>query len=151
MAGQMHLAVLADNLAIAVDQDRGVVVVAVRGQLRVAQIEADIVLRGLVEQRARGGVRHLALEPRIDLSLIGHVPAREEGGERKFGEHHEVDALRVRLIEQVAQPLYDGLAGLGFLDGTGLGSSNADNAGHQEAILRSSRLISRTTGHNITR
>ncbi len=87
----------------------------------------------------------------IDFRLIGHVPAREEGGERKLGEHHEVDALRVRLIEQIAEPLHDGLAGLGFLDGTGLGSSNADNAGHQEAILRSSRLISLTTGHNITR
>ena len=43
MAGQVHLAVLADDLAVAVDQDRGVEVMAVRGQLRVAEIEADLV------------------------------------------------------------------------------------------------------------
>ena len=123
----------------------------VGGQLRVTEIEADPVGGGLLEQRARRGIRHLALEPRIHLGLVGHVPAREEGRERKLGEHDEVHALRVRLIEQVAQPLHHGLARLGFLDRTRLGGGDAEGAGHQDAILRSSRLISRTTGHSMTR
>ena len=58
---------------------------------------------------------------------------------------------RVRLIEQVAQALHHGLARLGLLDGARLGGGDFQNAGHYEAILRSSRLISRTTGHSMTR
>ena len=59
--------------------------------------------------------------------------------------------LRVRLVEQVAQALHHGLARFGFLDGARLGGGDAEGTGHHDAILRSSRLISRTTGHSMTR
>ena len=59
--------------------------------------------------------------------------------------------LRVRLIEQVAQALHHGLARLGLLDRARLGGGDAEGTGHQDAILRSSRLISRTTGHSMAR
>ena len=61
--------------------------------------------------------------------------------------------LGVRLIEQVAEALHHGLTRLGFLDGARLGGGDAQtrHSGHQDAIRRSSRLISRTTGHSMTR
>ena len=62
MAGQVHLAVLADDLAVAVDQDRGVEVMAVGGQLRVAEIEADLV--AAPPSRTAGGSRRSASRAR---------------------------------------------------------------------------------------
>src|SRR5690606_9962829 len=78
---QMNLAVLADDLARLIDDDRGVEparALAVLDQLRVAEVEADAELDGSLEQRSRLRSRHLALEVGIDLRLIAHVPAREE-------------------------------------------------------------------------
>ena len=43
MAGQMHLAVLADDLSVAVDQDRGVEVMAVGGELGITERQADAI------------------------------------------------------------------------------------------------------------
>ena len=50
---QMHLAILADDLAVRADQDRGVVALrraAFLGELGIAEIEADLQARGQMEQ-----------------------------------------------------------------------------------------------------
>ena len=46
---------------------------------------------------SRLGPGHLALEEGVDLPLILHPPAREEGGERELGKDHEIAAARMRL------------------------------------------------------
>ena len=49
MSGQMHLAVLADQLSFLVDEDRGVEVMTVGGELGIAERERDAVAGGLLE------------------------------------------------------------------------------------------------------
>ena len=89
----MHLSVLADDPTRAVDQDRCVEPPwppAVSAKLGVTEIEADSPIRGRLEQRLRLGPRHPGLAKGIDLPLIGHVEAGEEGGERQLGKNHEL-------------------------------------------------------------
>src|SRR5260370_35259265 len=88
MAGQVDLAIAADDLAVRRDQDGGVVAPGRAGlprQLGIAEIEADAELGGQREERPRRLVRHRALEKGVDLALILHPPARKEGGEGKLG------------------------------------------------------------------
>ena len=90
MAGQMDLAVLGDDAAVALDQDRGVEAAnaaLLAGELGIAETEPHRETLGLVEQRRRLVGRHLLLEEGIDLGLVGHPPAREEGRQRELGEH----------------------------------------------------------------
>ena len=126
MAGQMHLAVLADDLALAVRQDRGVEVLSLGGQLGIAEGDGDAVVPRLGEQRLGRPVRHLALEPLVDLGLVLHVPAREEGGERQLREDDEAAALRPRLLQQRQHALHHGLAAVGLLDRAHLGAADDD-------------------------
>ena len=128
VAGQMHLAVLADDPAVAVGQDRGVEALAVRGELGIAERDGDLVFRRPFEQRPRRRVGHLALEPGIDLRLVGHVPAREERGERKLGVDDEVAVLRLGLVEQIDHPPDHGLPAVGLLDRAALGGRHAQDA-----------------------
>src|SRR3712207_7593796 len=60
------------------------------GELGVAEGHRDAVLLGALEQRARRGVRHLALEPEVGLGAVLVAPAREEGGERELRIDDEV-------------------------------------------------------------
>src|SRR5581483_11065233 len=92
MARQMHLAVLADDGAAAVDEDGGVEVVAIRGELGVAEAHSHAMLHGALEQRPGGGPRHLPLEPEVGLGPVLAVPAREEGGECQLGADDEIGA-----------------------------------------------------------
>ena len=102
VARQVHLAVLADDLAVRPDQDRGVVAVRRAGlarELGVAEVEADAEVSGEIEQRRGRGVRHLALEPGVDLREVVVPVAREEGGERQLREDHQPGAHAVRLAQ----------------------------------------------------
>src|SRR5204863_1040670 len=72
MARQVDLAVLADDAAVALDDDRGVEMprsAVVMRQLGVAQAKTQGEAPRLVEQRRRLVRRHLALEEGIDLGL----------------------------------------------------------------------------------
>ena len=100
----------------------------VRRQFGIAEVHRDLVLRGAFEQRLGRRVRHLALEPGVDLGLILHVPARKERGERELGIDDQVGALRLGLIHQRDHALDDGLAAFGFLDRPQLGGGNIDDA-----------------------
>src|SRR5262249_8748753 len=97
MTGQMHLAILADDFCVPVDQDRRVEMMTIGGELGVTERQTDAILCGLFEQRTRSGVRHLAFEPRIAICLVGHVPAREKRRQRKLRIDDEVASyLRLR-------------------------------------------------------
>src|SRR2546423_8917124 len=99
----MHLAVLADDAARLVDQDRGVEMMrdpAFHRQLRKTEVEAYAELARAFEQRLSRRVRHLAFEMRVDVLLSVVVPVREEGSERAFREYHEVAAVRLGLPHQ---------------------------------------------------
>src|SRR3546814_8915515 len=89
MAGQMHLAVFSDDLAVAVDQDRRVEMrdhAVFFDQFGIAEIEAEAEPARFVEQGLGLRPGHAAFEKAVDLGLVGHEPAREEGGPRQFGE-----------------------------------------------------------------
>jgi hypothetical protein len=128
MPGQMHLAVLADDGAVAIDQDRGVEVAPVRGQLGIAEGHRHPVPGGALEERARGGVRHLALEPEIGLRPVLVMPARKEGGQRKLGINDEVRPFLLRLVHEVDHAADHDLAAVVPLDRPELGGGDADVA-----------------------
>ena len=134
VARQMHLAIFAGDPAVAIHQDRRVVAVPVGRQLRIAERDADPVLRRALEQRPRRRVWHLALEPGIDLRLIGHVPARKERRERELGEHHEIAVLRLRLVEQIDHPPDHGLPAVRPLDRAALGRGDAQEPAHGRPV-----------------
>ena len=101
VAGQVNLAVLAEDAAVLVDENRRVVAMrrsVFDRELRVAQVEADAELARAVEQRLRRRIGHLAFEVRVELILPVVVPVREEGGERAFRKHDEIAAVRRRLL-----------------------------------------------------
>ena len=116
MAGQVHLAVFADDLALLVDEDRRVEMVPVGRELRIAEAQPHAVLHRALEQRPRGGVGHLLLEPEIGLGAVLVIPAREEGGERQLGIDDEVGALGLGLVHQVEHARHHGLTRVGLLD-----------------------------------
>jgi hypothetical protein len=86
---------------------------------------------GFLEERARFRPRHLALEEGVDLRLVLHPPAREEGGERELGKHHEVAAVGLGPLEKLDEPLDDLRAAVGPLDGSELRRPDGDDARHQ--------------------
>ena len=103
MAGQMDLAVFADDVAVAVDEDRCVeaaLAAVFIDKLGVAEIETDAELLRFVEQRLRFRARHFLLVIAVELGLVLDQPAREEGGERELGEHDELGAPALRLAHQ---------------------------------------------------
>ena len=130
MAGQMDLAIFADDLARLVGENSGVEVMSIRRQLRIAEIHRHLVLRRALEQRPRRSVRHLALEPIIELGPILHIPAREEGRERQFRIDDQVGAFCFGFVHQRNHALDHGLAAVGFLDRAHLGGGNIDDT-HQ--------------------
>ncbi|MEY9916600.1 hypothetical protein ABIF99_002915 [Bradyrhizobium japonicum] len=113
-ARQMHLAIAAEDLAVAIDQDRAIITPAIRGQLGIADIEADAQRARTVEQFCHGRVRHAALEIVVERVAF-EQPAREEGGEGKLGKHHEAGAAAGGLLQHVEHPRQRMLARIGFL------------------------------------
>lgn len=71
MAGQMDLAVAADDVRLVVHQYGGVEAPAVLRELSVAQIEADAQLAREVEERLRLGARHGGLEETLGDLRVG--------------------------------------------------------------------------------
>jgi hypothetical protein len=134
MPGQMHLAIFADDFSVSIDQDGRVEMMAIGSELGVTERQTDAIVSGMVEQRTRRGVRHLAFEPGVDFRLVGHVPAREKGRKRKFRIDHEVAALRLGLIEQIEHPPHDPLPAIRLLDRAHLGAANTKHSTHE--VLR---------------
>jgi hypothetical protein len=149
MARQMDLAVFPDDLGGFVGEDAGVEMMPVRRQFGISEAHRHLVPRGALEQRLRCRVRHLPLEPGIDLGLIQHVPARKECGEGQFRIDDQIGALGFGLIHQRDHALDDGFAAVGFLNRTHLGGGNIDDAHdwfpkdtmRREAFLRTSESI----------
>src|SRR3954447_8506110 len=96
----------------------------------------------LVEQR-RGLVRgHLALEEGVDLVLVLHPPAQEEGGERQLGKDDEVAAVLARLAQEVEHAGNDRGAAVGALDRPELRGADGDDAAHATSAIRAERVTS---------
>ena len=89
----------------------------------------------LVEQRRRLVRGHLALEEAVDLLLVLHPPAREEGGQRQLGKDDEVAAVAVRLPQQIEQAPHDGGAAVRALDRPELRGADGDDAAHAGSTL----------------
>src|SRR5207245_7162287 len=70
------------------------------------------------------------LEIAVDLGLIGHPVAREEGGQRQFREDHELGAGAVRPAQQRAEALDHRLTAVGEVDWAQLGDGGAKLTGH---------------------
>src|SRR5262245_43296412 len=133
MAGEMDLPIAPDDLARAIREDGSVEAACAAplvDELGVAEAEAHAEAARLVEERARLRPRHLVLEEGVDLRLIFHPPAREEGRERELREHHELAATRVGLGEEGEEPLDHVAAALTARDGTELGGADGERAGH---------------------
>ena len=142
----MHLAVLADDVAGAVDQDRRVeaaFAIVLHGELGIAEIEADAELLRLVEQRLRLRPRHLLLVIAVELGLVLDQPAREECGQRHLREDDELGAPRLRLAHHGDQALDRILAGFGLGDRPHLGGSCVYDACHRFLLgLAGCRFVS---------
>jgi hypothetical protein len=80
------------------------------------------------EQRLCRGVRHLALEIRVDVLLPVVVPVREEGGERAFREYHEVAAVRRGLPHQHDHACHGVRAAVRARDRAELGGADGHDA-----------------------
>ena len=91
--------------------------------------------RARVEQRLRRRVGHLALEPGVDLVLVLHAPAREEGRQRELGIDDEGAAGLPRLLEQREHPRHELLPRVGFLVGAHLGGAD-DDLSHLSSFFR---------------
>ncbi len=136
VTGEMHLAIGSDNSAIALDEDRRVVTMAVVGELGVAEVEPDTEPPGLVEQRLRRRTRHLPLEE-LQLLGVGEIPSREERSERKFRKHHQLCAATRGVTKHHQQPLDHVPAQIGSCHRTHLGRRDRQQARHRAPARRS--------------
>ena len=141
---EVHLAVARHDRAVAADHHRRVVPVAVVGELRVPEVEADAEPRRFLEQRTGLVTRHVAFEERQHLVVV-EVPAREERGERELGEHHEVGAARGRVAQQREEALDHLGSGLGARDRPHLCGRDGELAAHVVAPASSSITCSSTS------
>jgi hypothetical protein len=143
VARQVHLAVLAEGLAVRPDQDRGVVAVRCPGltrELGVAEVEADAEVPGEIEQRRGRGVRHLALEPGVDRREVVVPVAREEGGERQLREDHQLRPHAVGLAQHRAQAPDHARAVVREVDRAELGRRDLEPSRHRFLPSRSAPL-----------
>ena len=131
--GQVHLAVATDLVAVAADEDLGVVAVTVRRLLGEAEAEADAEASGFVEEGLGLDRRHLGLEPHVEVGVVLEVPAREERRERELGIDDELGSERVRVVQQGEQPVDDIGPGVVALHRSHLCSSDGDGSTHDGA------------------
>ena len=99
----------------------------VRRQLGIAEAHGDLTLRGSREQRHRRRVRHVVLEPGVDLGLILHVPTRKKGGERQLRINDQICSARLGLVHQSEHAADDSFATVGPLDRTHLSGGDIDD------------------------
>ena len=110
MARQMDLAVLAEDAAVLVGDNGGVVVanlIIFMCALGEAEVEPHPAALGFLEQRKRVARRHLVFEEAVYLLLVLHPPAREERGQRQLWIDDEVAFHVVRLAHQLEQPAHN--------------------------------------------
>ena len=98
-AWQVHLAVAAQHRAVRLHQDGAVEALPGRGAFGIADIEAHPQRPRPVKQRLHRRVRHCRFVIGGEF-VLRQQPAREEGGERELGEHHQAGALPRRLLQQ---------------------------------------------------
>ena len=94
-------------------------------------MEADPQLPRGREQRLGLVARHLGLEIAVELFRVVDDPAREEGGQRQFGKHHEGGAGVVRPVEHRDQPVDHLRARVRTLDRPHLCRSDGELSGHR--------------------
>ncbi len=135
VAGQVDLAVFADDRAGAVDEHRGVEVPAFRRQLGVAEAHGKAERARALEQGRGLGRGQDALEPGVRLGAVLMPPAREEGGEREFRIDHEGRTLGVRGLHQPDHPGDHARSRFGFLDRPELGCGDADGTRHAGELI----------------
>ena len=92
----MHLAILTDD-AIAVDEDRGIVALPVRGFLSVPEVEGDVGGFGGIEQRPQFRTRHFGFEMMVHTADVIVVIAGEKGRQGQFWKNHQMAAALLRL------------------------------------------------------
>jgi hypothetical protein len=68
------------------------------------------------------------LEEGVDLGLVGHVPAREEGRKRHLGIDYELATAILGLVQEIDQALDHGLATVVALDRTKLRRADCEHA-----------------------
>ena len=100
----------------------------VRRQFGIAKAHGHLISRGALEQRRRRHIRHLPLEPAIDLGLVLDIPARKECGQRQLRIDDQVGARRLGFIHQRDHALDDGFAAIGPLDWAHLGGGDINSA-----------------------
>jgi hypothetical protein len=136
MAGQVDLAVLADQSPVRPDQDRRIEMMR-RAlffcPLGVAKVEANTLLTRQLEQRQRLRARHLALEILLDLVRIFHPVAREEGRQRELREHDELGAAAVGFLQHLDHALDHTRPAIGEVDRPQLGGGHFQTTGHDKA------------------
>ena len=133
MAGQMDLAIAADDPAVALDQDGRVVMARLAlllCKLGIAEVKPDSQFLGQIEQWPGFGIGHLALEEAIDFGLVGHPPARKKCGQRQFRKHDKPRAAAMRLAQHRHQPLDYRSAVVGQMDRPQLGDGGSEFTGH---------------------
>src|SRR5512138_58246 len=128
---QMHLAILAGDRAIRVDQDGGVEVAPLRSQLSVSKAETDVELLCEIEKRLHRRIRHSVLEEPINRRLVVEVPAGKEGGERQLWKHHQLRALVPSLPQEARKARNRGLAWLVAGDRAELRGGDGEDARHR--------------------
>ena len=138
IARDMNLAVFADDVAIAADQDARVVLHALR-KFGIAQIEADPLIARRIEERTSQGARHFGFEECLHLRRIVDGPAREERGQRQFRKRHPGRAPAVGVLQQIDQPAHDLDACVAALDGAELRDGKVQLAGVHAALRARTR------------
>src|SRR5262249_45494561 len=134
MAGQVNFAIATEYPAVAFEENRRVVMpdpARLAGQLRIAEAEPYLQFPCQVEQWPGLGARYFALEKPVDLGLVGHPPAREEGGERQFRKDDKGGTPAMRLAQQCHEPGDDRGTAVGEMNGPELGDSGGQSACHR--------------------
>ena len=128
VAGDVDLAESTDDRAVAFDQDGGVEPFSLGREFCVAKCETDTELLGLVEKRLCLGTRHGGLVVMVVTSDVFGEPTREEGGERKLGEHHQLGTCGCSVTKHGPQSLDNSGARFVLGDGAELGGGNRDRS-----------------------
>src|SRR5262249_25653738 len=145
VTGEMDLPVLADDPAVALDEQARVEAplrAPFDGELGVAEAEADLEPARLVEERLRRGAGHLPLEPGVELRLVVDPPVGEERGEGAFREDDEIAAATARLSHLLDEPRDDLGPGGVTGDRATLSGSNGEVSRHPVRIRGPGRSAS---------
>jgi hypothetical protein len=148
MARKMRLAILADDLGRLVGQDAGVEMTTVRRQFGIAEAHRHSIFGSAGKQRHRRRIRHLPLEPGIDLRLVLDVPAREKRRQRQFRIDDQISPARLGFVHERKHARNDGLTALGTLNGAHLSSGDIDDThGRAFPLLLSRAAMIKNRAH----